>query len=117
MKSGNRSPKTPPPPGSVCIHIQVERGHCLTRDRNLYLVRELIIGRSHECDLVFDEPEVADRNSRIAIQDGNICIEDLGSPKGTSIGGMRIYAPNRLRSGDVITIGTAVQIRVEYDSN
>lgn len=119
MESGNRSPKTPtpPPPGSVCLHIQVERGRCLTRDRNLYLVQELIIGRSQECDLVFDEPEIANRNSRIIKRDGDIYIEDLDSPKGTSIGGMRIYAPNRLRSGDVITIGAAVQIRVEYDKN
>ena len=113
----SRENKVLPPPGAVCIRINVERGRCLTRERSLYLVHELIIGRSNECDLVFDEPELADRNSRILMRDNEIYLEDLGSSKGTSIGGMRIYAPNRLRSGDVISIGTAVQIRVEYDRN
>lgn len=107
--------KVAPPPGAVCIRINVERGRCLTRERSLYLVHELIIGRSNECDLVFDEPELADRHSRILMQNNEIYLEDLGTSKGTAIGGMRIYAPNRLRSGDVITIGKTVQIRVEYD--
>ena len=114
MKHSKKVPEAPPA-GAVCIRFEVERGRCLTRERSLYLVQDLIIGRSQECDLVFDEPDINDRNSRIIMQNGEIYLEDLDSTKGTAIGGMRIYAPNRLRSGDVITIGKTVQIRVEYD--
>lgn len=102
--------------GAARIRIRVERGRCLTRGREFSLAQELIVGSSRECGLVFDEPEVAARNSRISVQDGNVYIEDLGSPRGTSIGGMRIYAPNRLRSGDVVSIGTAAQFHVEFIS-
>jgi len=117
VDSVKHSKKVPeaPPAGAVCIRFEVERGRCLTRERSLCLVQDLIIGRSQECDLVFDEPDINDRNSRIIMQNGEIYLEDLDSTKGTAIGGMRIYAPNRLRSGDVITIGKTVQIRVEYD--
>lgn len=118
VDTGKRPEKAAvPPPGSVCIHVQVERGRCITKERTFYLVDELIIGRSPACDLVFDEPDVSDQNTRILMWDGDPYIEDLDSFKGTSIGGMRIYAPNRLRSGDVITISTAVQIRIAYEKN
>lgn len=98
----------------IRIHFQVERGHCTTRKRVFYLVEELVIGRAPTCDLVFNESEVSEKNSRIRLRNGEVYIEDLESGKGTSIGGMRIYAANRLRNGDVITIGTTVQIRVMF---
>ena len=37
-----------------------------------------------------------------------IYIEDMSSPQGTVLNGMRIFSPNRLRSEDEITIGNMV---------
>ena len=57
------------------------------------------------CDLVWSDRCVSKKNSRIYIKDQTIYIEDLNSKEGTVLGGMRLYAPNPLRSGDVISIG------------
>ena len=52
-----------------------------------------------------DDRETAPRHSRIFFREGYLYIEDLGTKNGTVLGGMRLYAPNRLRSGDEITVG------------
>lgn len=72
----------------------------------LYLTDELTIGRSGRCDLVWRDKDVSPRNSRIFLKNCMIYIEDLGSACGTALGGMRLHEPNRLRSGDEISIGS-----------
>lgn len=71
----------------------------------LYLTDELTIGRSGRCDLSWRDKDVSPQNSRIFLKGQMIYIEDLGSVCGTALGGMRLYGPNRLRSGDEISIG------------
>lgn len=72
----------------------------------LYLTDELTIGRSGRCDIVWRDKDVSPRNSRIFLKNRMIYIEDLGSACGTALGGMRLHEPNRLRSGDEISIGS-----------
>ena len=69
------------------------------------LTDSFLIGSDSRCDLILPDPAVSPVNTRIYQKDGLIYIEDLNSSAGTAIGGMRIYAPNMLRSGDQITVG------------
>lgn len=77
------------------------------------LVDELIIGSDNSCDIVFTDETVTGWNSRIYLKDGFVYIEDMNSRSNTCIGGMRIHAPNRLRSGNEIMVGR-VRFRVEF---
>lgn len=76
------------------------------------LTDELTIGSGRSCDIILSNETVSPRNTRIYLKDGIVYIEDLNSYSNTSIGGMKIHAPNRLRNGDEVTIGR-VRFRVE----
>ncbi|MDO4324419.1 MAG: FHA domain-containing protein [bacterium] len=90
---------------TIYMKLQVLSGHCLTPDREFYLKRELFIGTDASCDVIWEGADVSAKNSRIFRENGLIWIEDLDSEQGTFLGGMRLHAPNRLRSGDVVSIG------------
>lgn len=90
------------------IHMKIEvlSGNLRNMERQICLQDQLMIGRSRTCDLVWSDKCVSRKNSRIYIKDQTIYIEDLNSKEGTALGGMRLHAPNPLRSGDMISIGT-----------
>lgn len=90
----------------IAMKLEVYSGKYKGRAATFYLTEPLVIGSAPECGLVFENPEVSPQNSRIFMKDQMIYIEDLNSTKGTALGGMRIQGPNRLRSGDVISIGS-----------
>lgn len=102
-----------PGEGKLELKPEIYAGRCLTRAKSLYLKDYLVIGSDPGCDLVFDEPDVSPQNSRIYINKGILSIEDLNSKKGTALEGMRIQGANRLRSGDVISIGN-VEFSMKY---
>ena len=87
------------------MQLEILSGNCKTRRRSFALSDELLIGRDRGCDICFTDPEVSGKNSRIFFQENLIMIEDLDSTNGTTVQGIRIFSPNRLRSGDVIGIG------------
>lgn len=91
--------------GSIVMKLEVYAGNCISKTSTLYLVDSLTIGSSPECNLRFIDSDMAPLNSRIFIKDQMIYIEDMNSRTGTALGGMRIQGKNRLRSGDVISIG------------
>lgn len=104
---------SPTDENTVFIKLEVISGrYAGTRD-TFYLRDELMIGSRSTCDLVWKDADVASVNTRIFMKDHMIYIEDLNSPNGTALGGMKLYAPNRLRSGDVISIG-AVCFRLRF---
>lgn len=110
-KKSHPAPQGPlPAPGlpvsSNAIRMKIEDVDGTKKLKSAYyLDGEMTIGRGPECTVVVDDPAAARINCRVFMQDDLIFIEDLGSTNGTRIGGMRIYAPNRLRSGDHVTIG------------
>jgi serine protease Do len=65
---------------------------------------ELFIGRDNT-DLVLDDDRVSRRHAVVRAVDGGLEIEDLNSANGTSVNGVAISGPRRLRKGDVIQIG------------
>ena len=97
--------KTPANEG-IALKFEVISGKCVSKKTEFMLSNELLIGSGKKCDIVFDEPEVSYTNTRLFINNGFIYIEDLNSERGTAIEGMRIFCPNRLRSGNEVSIAS-----------
>jgi pSer/pThr/pTyr-binding forkhead associated (FHA) protein len=70
------------------------------------------IGRSRQCDIVLDDPNVSRKHAEIRPRGGAWVLSDLGSTNGSCLNGRRIDAPEALNVGDEVEIGTSV-IRFE----
>ena len=93
---------------SVRMRVEVLSGEAVRR-KDIYLLRDsLVIGTGKQCDIVLRDPAVASVNTRIYLQDQIVYIEDMGSPMGTVLNGMRLFSSNRLRSEDEIVVGNTV---------
>ena len=68
---------------------------------------EIVIGRSSELDMVLVEDMVSRRHAKIAVEDGDIFLEDLGSTNGSFVNGEKI-SRTKLGEGDRILIGTSI---------
>ena len=69
--------------------------------------QEIVIGRSSELDMVLVEEMVSRKHARIALNDGVINIEDLGSTNGTFVNGEKVER-GTLHEGDRVLIGTNI---------
>jgi pSer/pThr/pTyr-binding forkhead associated (FHA) protein len=69
--------------------------------------QEIVIGRSSELDMVLVEEMVSRKHARIALTDGVITIEDLGSTNGTFVNGEKVDH-GTLKEGDRVLIGTNI---------
>ena len=65
------------------------------------------LGRSRQCDVVVDDPNVSRTHAELRPRGGSWVLTDLGSTNGSSVNGRRIDAPTVIRSGDEIELGTA----------
>ena len=65
---------------------------------------EIIIGRSHECEIQLSAEDVSRKHARIFFHNEEYHIEDLGSTNGTYVNGIKIVKC-ALRSNDHINIG------------
>ena len=99
--------------GVLPMTLEVYVGRCMNTSPTLYLKDQLVIGSAPTSDIVFDDGDVDPQNSRIRLVDGVVYIEDMSSARGTAIEGMRIQGRNKLRSGNVISIGN-VQFSLKY---
>jgi hypothetical protein len=63
-----------------------------------------VIGRSRECDLVLDDPNVSRRHAELRREDDGWAVQDLGSTNGIKLNGKRSRG-GRLNPGDEITLG------------
>ena len=69
--------------------------------------QEIVVGRSSELDMVLVEEMVSRKHARIALTDGVISIEDLGSTNGTFVNGEKVEH-GTLKEGDRVLIGTNI---------
>jgi signal transduction histidine kinase len=65
---------------------------------------ELVVGRAPTCELAINDPRLSRRHARFFLEEGDLHVEDLGSPNGTLVNGQRIGRA-RLRAGDSIIVG------------
>jgi hypothetical protein len=77
--------------------------------------KEIIVGRSSDLDMVLVEEMVSRKHARIAYENNEIVIEDLGSTNGTFVNGEKIKRSN-LKEGDRVLIGTSILKVIVQDS-
>jgi Protein of unknown function (DUF3662)/FHA domain len=67
-----------------------------------------VLGRSRECDVTLNDPNVSRRHAEIRPDGrGGWIVEDLGSTNGVKVNGRAISGPTRLEPGDRLALGTA----------
>jgi hypothetical protein len=71
----------------------------------------ILIGRSRECDLTVDDPNVSRRHAEVRQENGAFWIVDLGSTNGVEVNGERVERA-RLKPDDTIVLGTT-ELRFE----
>lgn len=65
------------------------------------------VGSAKHCDVVFNHPTVAGEHARAWCEGGRIWIQDLGSPGGTTLNGIRLppLKPMLVRELDIVKFG------------
>ena len=72
------------------------------------------IGRSRQCEVMLDDPNVSRQHAEIRPRGGSWALTDLGSTNGTRLNGRRLDGPEALKPGDEIEIGTS-KIKFELE--
>ena len=78
----------------------------LVRDDKRIVVsgEPFVIGRSRDCDVVLDDPNVSRRHAELIREGGGWAVRDLGSTNGIKLNGKRSRGGS-LNPGDEITLG------------
>jgi FHA domain len=63
------------------------------------------IGRAGDCDLSLQDTYLSSRHARVANDDGDLSIEDLGSTNGTYVNQELVKGRVHLERGDVVQVG------------
>ena len=64
----------------------------------------VVIGRSRDCDVTLDDPNVSRRHAELRREGGTWVVSDLGSTNGVKVNGRRVN-DHPLTPGDDITLG------------
>jgi pSer/pThr/pTyr-binding forkhead associated (FHA) protein len=91
----------------LCVGLRFISGKYQGGEFPLGEGQEIVIGRSSELDMVLVEEMVSRKHARIALTDGVISIDDLGSTNGTFVNGEKVDH-GTLLEGDRILIGTNI---------
>jgi hypothetical protein len=73
----------------------------------------MLIGRSRDCDVPVDDPNVSRRHAELRNEDGRWIITDLGSTNGIKVNGRRVEQA-ALEPGDEVVLGLA-RLRFELE--
>lgn len=65
-----------------------------------------LIGRGEACQLRPRDPAVAEQHCQLTIEPFQVSVRDLGSASGTWVNARRIEAPQVLKSGDRLRVGS-----------
>jgi Protein of unknown function (DUF3662)/FHA domain len=66
--------------------------------------RAVVIGRSRDCDVTLDDPNISRRHAEVRQEDGGYWVVDLGSTNGIEVNGSRTDRAE-LAEGDLIVLG------------
>jgi hypothetical protein len=73
--------------------------------RTVLTGQRMLIGRSHECDVVIDDPNISRRHAEVrSTAEGGWTLVDLGSTNGVKVNGRRVEQAT-LSPGDELTLG------------
>lgn len=87
-------------------------------NRNFPIDREVVVGRSNECDITLGVAHLSRRHARLYFSGGHLEVEDLRSSNGTYVNGKKVER-SLLRAGDELSLDTLsfVVIGPEDDSD
>src|SRR5215831_8612564 len=95
------------PPGGRSYVLRFISGKYQGGEFPIVPEKQIVVGRSSDLDMVLVEDMVSRKHARIAMQQDQIWIEDLGSTNGTFVNGEKIKRA-RLKEGDRVLIGTSI---------
>jgi pSer/pThr/pTyr-binding forkhead associated (FHA) protein len=72
--------------------------------RNVLGGSRVVLGRSRDCDIVIDDPNISRRHAELRREGGGWLVADLGSTNGVKVNGRRVNE-QPLNPGDEITLG------------
>lgn len=70
--------------------------------------RGATVGRSRQCEIVVEDPNVSRRHGELRPRGGSWVFTDLGSTNGSRVNGRPVEGPTVVKPGDEIELGTAV---------
>jgi pSer/pThr/pTyr-binding forkhead associated (FHA) protein len=70
--------------------------------------RGATVGRSRQCEIVVEDPNVSRRHAELRRRGGSWVLTDLGSTNGSRVNGRTVEGPTVVKAGDEIELGTAV---------
>jgi len=76
--------------------------------RSYPLDREITVGRAAGCGICIDDTFVSTIHARVYAADPYWMVEDLGSTNGTLFNGAKLEAPQVIRPGDQIQLGSTI---------
>ncbi|MDE3083379.1 MAG: FHA domain-containing protein [Acidobacteriota bacterium] len=65
----------------------------------------VVIGRSADCDVILNDNYLSSRHARLANDDGELTLEDLGSTNGSYVNQELVRGRVQLQRGDVVQLG------------
>ena len=65
----------------------------------------LTIGRSEDCDIHIDDPEISRHHASVVLHNAGVWIQDAGSRNGVFVNEKRVVRPVELRANSTMTIG------------
>ena len=101
-----RKLEAPPRPGGRAMLVGADKRTVLSGSR-------LLIGRSRDCDVTVEDPNVSRRHAELRNEDGRWIITDLGSTNGVKVNGRRVEQA-ALEPGDELVFGLA-RLRFELE--
>ncbi len=70
------------------------------------------LGRSRQCDVMLDDPNVSRTHAEVRPRGGSWVLTDLGSTNGSRLNGSRLKGSEVLKPGDEIELGTS---RIKFE--
>jgi FhaA, N-terminal domain/FHA domain len=102
-------PRTPPPTEAVTPEeLDVERetvSLMVDGQRHLLDKRSVVVGRSRDCDIRIEDPNVSRHHAEIRQEGATYWVVDLGSTNGLEVNGRRVKRA-KLEDSDRLTMGS-----------
>jgi two-component system cell cycle response regulator len=75
-----------------------------------------VLGRGIEADIRIEDPSLSRMHARFDRDGDTLAVTDLESRNGTFVEGQRIHERHRLKSGELITVGSVVMRFAQHDA-
>ena len=89
------------------MKMEVIQGKHKGKQEVFTLAKPLTIGSAASCDIVWNDPEMDGVCARIFLDEHGVFIESVAPRTQVFVEGILIHGPNRLRSGDRVTISNS----------